>query len=137
MNSRNDKKNKAALFILLAVILLGIVARIAFLFPPGIPDGDCAVFALMAKHIVELKEFPIYVPLAHYNGTLVSYIGAFFFLVFGVSSLSFSLAGLVFTLLWITAMLLLSSHVCSDRKCFSFVLAFVLLPPSQLLYYSR
>lgn len=83
--------------IITTLIALGIIVRayVAFVIKPI--NGDSAVFALMAKHMFELKEFFIYVPLNHYAGALSSYIGAGLFAIFGISFNSYIAAGLLFS----------------------------------------
>ena len=80
-----------------AVIIAGILLRAYMAFVIRPINGDSAVFALMAKHISELKEFYIYMPLSHYAGALSSYVAAGLFSVFGVSYNSFITVGLAFS----------------------------------------
>ncbi|MBU2529458.1 MAG: glycosyltransferase family 39 protein, partial [Elusimicrobia bacterium] len=73
--------------------------------------GDEAVMGLMAKHILELKEFPIYIWSAHYAGTLFSYFGAVYFFLFGVSSNSFRLLGLTVSLVLVVLVYKLAKKI--------------------------
>ncbi len=77
-------KNHNCLFVL--SIVLFVFIRIIFLFRNGfILNGDEAVFGLMAKNIMECKEFPLFVLLAHYGGTSSCYILALLYKFFGVN----------------------------------------------------
>lgn len=77
---KNDK------YIYLTGFLLVFIVRIFYLMKTkGVVDGDMAVFGLMAKHISQLKEFPLFMWKAHYSSALSSYIMAFLFNFFGVS----------------------------------------------------
>ena len=87
------------------LIIIGLIVRLAFALNLGSIDGDTAVFGLMAKHILELKEFPAYMVLLHYGGTLASYVGAVFFKFFGVSTVVFNLVGALFSFLWVILIL--------------------------------
>ncbi len=93
------------------IIIVGILLRsyIAFAIKPF--SGDSAVFALMAKHISEFREFYIYMPLAHYAGAMSSYIGAALFTAFGVSYNSFISGGLIFSSVGLIAGCILSRKI--------------------------
>jgi len=67
------------LFLFIFMIVAGVALRILMVLQTVQLDGDSAVFALMAKYIYELKEFPIFIWNAHYAGALPSYLGAFLF----------------------------------------------------------
>lgn len=101
----------------------------------GIIDGDCAVAGLMAKHISEFKEFPIYVPLLHYSGTLLAYIAALFFKFLGVSAAALGLAGMTFSILWALFTFILSGKLLDETGSI-LTLIFTAIPPFGLLYYS-
>jgi hypothetical protein len=60
------------------------------------PDGDEAVFGLMALHILDGRDYPLYCWGAHYAGALISYLAAASFWIFGVSGLALKTATLPF-----------------------------------------
>lgn len=123
--------------ILLALALsAGIAIRILWILPPAALDADGAAFALMAKHIFEGKEFPVYLWGAHYSGTLASYIGAALFAVFGISAQCFMFVGVVFSSLWVflTWRLLQRVKNAKDRLL---ALCLALAPPANVLHYSE
>jgi hypothetical protein len=99
-------KNKN-FWIIVLLIVVGVALRLFYVTTFFIIDGDSAAAGLLAKHILEGREFPIYPPLAHYGGTLNSYAEALFFWFFGVSTLSLQVVGFLFSCLWgLTAYLL-------------------------------
>jgi len=122
----------AALSLVLAVSL---VLRIKALSLYNILGGDTAVFALMAKHIYQLKEFPAYLLLNHYAGALASYIGALLFALFGVSFVAYSLTGLLFSLCWVFFVFLIAKKI-HDLYGFIASVSVVLFPASLVLFYS-
>jgi hypothetical protein len=126
-------KKKVIVFFTLAAA--GLAARLLFLYPPAVTDGDAACFGLMAMDIYHLKEFPIYLRLAHYNGVLVSYIGAGLFALFGVSSLVYNISGILFSSLWVWSGWLLARKIL-DEGGILVVCVFLALPPVYLLYLS-
>ena len=106
--------------------------RILWILQPQV-DGDIAVFALMAKYIYELKEFPIYMWGAHYAGTLPSYLGAFLFAVFGVSFVSYKAVGVIYSCIWIYLTWLLVRNESYTSESRFVALCVVLLPPLSIL----
>lgn len=127
-------KNKN-FWIIVLLIVVGVALRLFYVTTFFIIDGDSAAAGLLAKHILEGREFPIYPPLAHYGGTLNSYAEALFFWFFGVSTLSLQVVGFLFSCLWgLTAYLL-------ARRAFGFssamfALLFLAFPPAISLFLS-
>jgi len=98
-------------------------------------NGDCAVTGLMALHISQLKEFPLYFWGAHYGGTLSSYIAAVLFAVFGVSKTAGALSAILIAWLWIISLYTLASRVLSPAGALA-VFLLCLFPPVHILQYS-
>lgn len=121
------------LFLFAFLIVAGITLRILVILQTGQLDGDSAVFALMAKYIYELKEFPIYVWNAHYAGALPSYLGAFLFTIFGVSAVTYKAVGVIYSCIWVylTWLLLRHEHYTSESRFVA--LCAVLVPPMSVL----
>lgn len=94
------KKEKKGILFFLIMALAGVVIRILYKTLPETLEADSAVFALMAKYISGLKEFPVYLWLCHYAGCLCSYIGAVIFRIFGVSAAAFNFVGVIFSVIW-------------------------------------
>jgi hypothetical protein len=120
------KVRPAGIFIA-AIIVIGIIIRIACTVKYAIVDSDTAVFCLMAKHIFHLKEFPIYEWGAHYAGTLACYTGAVFFKFFGISALSYSMMKALFTCILIAVNLILAREVL-DKRGFIAASFMIILP---------
>jgi 4-amino-4-deoxy-L-arabinose transferase-like glycosyltransferase len=92
---KNKKlKNKYAVpFLLFLIIGLSLVLRLFLLqYSLGFTDSDEAVEGLMAKHILQRGERPIFYYGLAYMGSLKSHIAAIIYALFGVS-----VAGLKFT----------------------------------------
>ena len=120
-------------FLLLILIVAGIILRILWILQPGYLDGDVAVFALMAKYIYDLKEFPIYIWSAHYAGALPSYLGAFLFTVFGMSIVTYKTVGVIYSCIWIylTWLLLRNENYTLESRFVA--LCVILVPPLSVL----
>lgn len=131
--SANSKIRNILFFLALAII--GLTIRILYILPPATLDGDSAIFALMAKHISELKEFPIYMWRAHYGGTLSCYVGAALFRLFGVSSATFSAVGVLFSCLWVLFTFIFARKILDYSGSF-YASMLALLPPSYVLLFS-
>lgn len=81
----------------LIILLAGLLVRVAWLFTPaGYPDADEAVFGLMALHIQQGRDYPLYCWGAHYAGALVSYLAALCYWVFGMGAVALKSATLPF-----------------------------------------
>lgn len=120
------------------IIFIAIFFRAAILFRDTSTSlcGDEAVFALMAKYIIELKEFPIYMWLNHFGGTIVSYLAAISFLIFGVSVNSFRIIGIFISFSWVILMYKLAKKMFGKEVGLLTGL-FTLLPSSFILDFSR
>lgn len=134
----NKQFNTIFLILSILVFIIGALLRMEVLLRPKqvFLVSDEAVFALIAKHIMELKEFPIYMWRAHYGGTLVSYFSAIFFLIFGISSYSFKIAGVVFSLVWVLLMFGLGKKIY-NRDIGLLTAVFISIPSYFVLSFSR
>lgn len=118
-----------------AAILAGVALRIAYgLFLANV-HGDIAVVALMAKHISELREFYIYMPLAHYSAALSAYIAAVCFRLCGATAGCVTGVGVALSCLWAGSVYYLA-RMTVDRRSALVAVALTLIPPFFLLYYS-
>ena len=115
--------------------LCAVAARILFFRQPSVFDYDQAVSALLAKHISEFKEFPIFTPFSHYGGTFFVYVGALIFKIFGVSSLAWNTAGIIASCTWIILGFALAKKTLSKAGCVA-AFIFICLPPWNILYFS-
>jgi hypothetical protein len=131
-----DMKTKRTGILFLALLMMSaIIIRIAFVLRMNTITGDSTVFALMAKQISELKEFPIYLWLCHYGGSLVSYLAAVLFRIFGMSMIVYSMAGVLFSSVWVLLTIMVSKKDL-DSSGYIPAALFVVLPPYTVLYLS-
>ena len=73
--------------VLAGLVLVGALLRLDFMRAIGfIIDGDEAIVGLMAKHILERGELPVFYYGQHYMGSLESILASTSFAVFGISS---------------------------------------------------
>jgi len=114
---------------------LAVVLRIYSLSKFYLLDGDSAVFGLMAKHIHGLSEIPVYMWFNHYAGALVSYIGAVFFALLGVSSWNYCLSGVLLSFCWVLATMGIGGKIL-DLPGFICAAGIAVIPPALLLFYS-
>ncbi|MBU1807934.1 MAG: hypothetical protein KJ661_00055 [Candidatus Omnitrophica bacterium] len=118
-----------------AIIGLGILVRAYVVFVIKPISGDTAVFALMAKHIFELKEFYIYMPMAHYAGAFYSYLSAALFALLGVSYSSFMIVGILSSCAGLIIGCVISNKILnSSGVIISDIL--IALPAFGMIYYS-
>jgi hypothetical protein len=95
---------------LVALTAISVVSRLPQLQSPNLlVDGDESVLGLMAKHVAQGKEFPVFFYGQHYAlETFEAGAGALGFLLFGVSALTLKLAMLalwtVGALFWFLAL---------------------------------
>lgn len=131
-------KKKWPLFLPAIVFVAGLLPRLEALRAPKPPvfTGDQAVFALMAKHIYELKEFPVYAWLAHYAGAFSSYLAAVYFSLFGISTETFLLAGITLSSLLVLLVYRLAENIF-DAGTGLLAAALLAFPPFHVLYLSR
>jgi hypothetical protein len=89
-------------FIALFVFTTGLYLAILFSSQSHV-DGDEAVVGIMAKHIMDKGERPIFFYAQPYAGgaAIEAYLAAIPFLLFGISSISLKLIALIFALLTI------------------------------------
>jgi hypothetical protein len=121
---------------LTVIIFLTLATRIVYLTTEQgrILDSDESVFGLMALKIAALKEFPLYCWEAQYAGTLVSYIGAVLFKIFGVGALQLRLAMLPFSLVVTVLFYGIYRKLFSSSVAFLAVLYLIFSPLLVLQY---
>jgi hypothetical protein len=120
-----------------AVILSGGLAlRLGWLLlPAGRPDGDEAVFGLMALQIAEGRDYPLYCWGAHYGGALASYLGAAVFRLVGVSTAAFRSVTLPFVAGYLIVTYAVA-RLALDARSARVALLFAAVPPAIPLAYS-
>lgn len=111
------------------IFFIGLTLRfILFFHFRNTIGADEAVFALMGKHILEGKEFPIFMWALHYSGTVSSYLSAVLFAISGISSWVFNLLLFLFSCTGIFIFYFFS-RIVRDNETRWFTLLFFALPP--------
>ncbi len=126
-----SNRNMRVFIFLLLIVVSGVILRIPFIRHEL--SSDEALFGLMAKHIMGLKEFPIYLGRTHYSGVLNSYIGAIFFRVFGISSISYKAVQFLFAIPFIFIIYLLGKKAFNENLGLLSAL-FVAIPSFFVIY---
>jgi len=106
MNAGKAKRLLPVL-VLVAVLAGGAALRLDFALHAVALGGDQNTPALMALHISEGRDLPLYFYGQHYMGGIEPYVMAAAFSVFGPTDFAFSLAMVVFSMLWMWALYLL------------------------------
>lgn len=92
----DERVSRVDVACLAAAGLAGIVARIWILRSPlGSLDSDEAVVGLMARHIAELDDFPVFFWGQHYGGTLEAVLTAVVFRIVGSGTLALKVVPLL------------------------------------------
>ena len=111
-------------------VLATLVWRLAFLLWTGFAiESDEAVIGLMAKHIGELREFPVWYYGQEYMGALEAYVAAPFVKLFGSNAVSLKLTALAFALVFAWASALFAQQVFGKRPALFFTLAYLVAGP--------
>lgn len=118
---------------LLALAALGLAARLAFLLTQTWLEGDFAVMGLMAKHLLERREFPVYVWLNQYGGCLSTYLMALWFKLLGLSATTYWITGFLSSCASAGLLFLLAERLFGRPGSY-FALALALLPSYHALY---
>lgn len=124
------------LFWILSVLFLGLLVRVLFLFEGGIViDSDEAIVGLMAKHIAEGRQWPIFYYGQPYMGSLEPTLAAVVFRILGVGVWELKAVPLIFSLFFIYLVYLLGEEVQGEMtaRVASLLAA---LPPVALVEWS-
>jgi hypothetical protein len=115
------------------IIALGLLIRFAWFFTPaGSPDADEAVFGLMALHVQEGREYPLYCWGAHYAGAVVSYLAALGYSAFGMGAIELKSATLPFAAGYLAVTYGLARLLFDDRSALV-ALIVAAVPPAVAL----
>jgi hypothetical protein len=110
--------------------------RLAWIFAPGGGlDGDEAVFGLMALHILDGRDYPIFCWGVHYADAVVSYIAAAGYQIFGISGAVLKSATLPFAVGYLAVTYGLVRIVFDDRTA-RIALLLAAIPPALPLDFS-
>lgn len=115
---------------LAALAAIALVSRLPQLVSPDLLlDGDECILGLMAKHLAEGREFPIFFYGQRYGLAVVETpLAALSFLLLGVSAVPLKLAMLVLWLAGVCLYFLAFSRPLGTRRSFWITLVLVLMP---------
>ena len=123
-------------FLVLLVVLLGLSYRFALLSYNNYPvDADEAIVGLMAKHILQGEEIPIFYYGQHYMGSLEAILTSAMFYLFGQSNMTLKFVPLLFSGIHIFLTYLIARQFLSFN--FSILAAiFCAFGPLSLIFWS-
>lgn len=105
-----------SVFLLLLILLAGLFLRLDFLLASSFRvDADEAIVGLMAKHLAEGRELPLFYYGQHYMGSFEPMVVSVFFRLFGVSEVWLKVTPLLFSLLFIFLTYLISFEIGQSR----------------------
>jgi hypothetical protein len=115
---------------LVALAAIGVISRLPQLLTPNLlADGDECILGLMAKHLADGRQFPLFFYGQDYGLAIVEApIAAASFLLFGIGVIPLKLAMLAVWFAGACCYFLAFSRVLSARRCFWIVLLLVLMP---------
>jgi hypothetical protein len=113
-----------------ALVAFCVLSRLPQLLSPNLLlDGDECVLGLMAKHVAQAKEFPIFFYGQHYGlSSLEAAAGAMGFVLFGTGALTLKCAMLALWTAGIVFLFLALSKYVGTGKAFLITVALVLNP---------
>lgn len=121
---------------LLLILALALLVRTSLLLASDfVIDSDEAIVGLMAKHILEGKDFPIFYYGQDYMGSFEAILTVPFFVVFGKTNFALKLVPLLFSLLQVLLVYELASRF-RDRFAARLASLFCALGPSALILWS-
>jgi hypothetical protein len=129
------RQMKIGTYGILALIIIALATLLrVFLIALGWPhsNSDEGTMGLMAMHILNNGEHPIFFYGQNYMGTLEAYLGSAFFYLFGISVFSLRLGSVLFFVLFLINMYLLTSLLYS-KKLALFTLIILSLGSSIML----
>lgn len=134
----SQQSASGGLFVLTGIILLGLLLRVLQLMVSGFGiESDEAIVGLMAKHISEGKDWPIFYYGQHYMGSLEAILTAGVFSLFGVSTASLKIVPLLFSLLHIATVYALASRFCEKKYALIAALLTAVAPSTLVLWSSK
>ncbi|MDZ4784891.1 MAG: glycosyltransferase family 39 protein [bacterium] len=119
-----------------SLILLAAIIRLDFLIASNwVIDSDEAIVGLMAKHILEGKEIPIFYYGQAYMGSLEAILTSFVFYFTGISSFALKIVPFIFSLVLVLQIYLITSQLGSTMAARVAALLCA-VPPSALVVWS-
>ena len=122
--------------ILMAILLVALATRLVFLLDNRfVIDADEAIVGLMAKHIAEGKEFPLFYYGQHYMGALEAYFASLLFLLIGSTPLALQLVPMICSLIVVVLLFFLGRAIAGERAGL-LAAAFAAIPPPAFLIWN-
>jgi hypothetical protein len=120
---------------LVALAAIAVVSRLPQLLSPNLLlDGDECTLGLMAKHLVQGKEFPIFFWGQHYGLVSVeAAAGALAFLIVGTNALALKLAMLALWTAGVLFLFLAQSRILGNTRSF-WITSVLLLSPAWAVW---
>lgn len=112
---RKIASNKKTLYFLLAILIFSIVIRIPALIHKPVLTTDEAIQPLMAKHIYEGREHPIFEYENWYSGSLKAHITALLYLILGMDKIFYKIVILLFYIGVIVVSFLFAHEIYGER----------------------
>ncbi len=124
--------------ILLSVVLLAAVLRFWHLSDVGwTVDSDEAIVGLMAKHITEGADWPIFYYGQAYMGSLEAILAAGVFSLTGISSFALKAVPLFFSLVHVALVYVLALKFCSRAGAFIAALCTAAAPSALIMWSAK
>ena len=132
LNFHISRKQETKQWALRAFIVLGILARIYLVFFKTPFTSDNAILGLMAKHILEGKEFPYFFYGALYFGTFPAYFLAGLYAVFGFSTQSYKLYSLILSISIYLSIIGLAKSLFKKKSIYLWTALLLMFPPYKI-----
>src|SRR5437588_12553863 len=134
-SEQQEKRKRFSYFDLEASIIIVLACFLRLLFISlGWPatNSDEAIMNLMALHIKNHVDYPVFFYGQHYLGGIDAYVGAVLFTVFGVSVWSMRVGLLLYYALFLVCMYIITSKIFS--KSFAIITLVILGLGTEFLY---
>ena len=134
-NDQREKRKRFSYFDLAALIIIILACFLRFLFISfgwPVTNSDEAIFNLMALHIKNHVDYPVFFYGQQYLGAIDAYVGATMFSVFGVSVWSMRMGMLLYYVLFLVCMYIITSKIFS--KSFALITLVILGLGTEFLY---
>ena len=135
-SAQEESLRFSSVLFLIFTIFVAAIIRIDFLVASNfIIDSDEAIVGLMAKHIVEGAEVPVFYYGQHYMGSFEPFILSLFFRIFGFQPWLIKIVPLIFSLLLIPVMFGIGFAIKGNRTA-KLAAALTAVAPSTLILWS-
>ncbi len=128
-----SRKQELAQWALRAFIVMAVLVRIYLIFFKIPFTSDNAILGLMAKHILEGREYPYLFYGALYFGTFPAYFLAGLYAIFGFGILSYKLYSLIFSICIFLSLIRITKSFFR-KKTIAFWTAFLLIFPPYKIF---